>query len=480
MVNNSTNSQNVSGTIATPNVQTPIPLTGKDVTINNATTASSITVASSSTDTPTTPSSVTSPPTSDTEITDMFKDIFTNTTTTILFWISSAYIVYRLGSTILAPRALSAESSGQLTYSRTIDFILATLFVVTVVASYYKMPNSDQTNMFGWFLMWSYQFFNNPWSVLELFWFTVIFFILVYILRVPMAPDVKPVLVGLVEHKIWIFYASFAIIFFFKYLLNIPIVDIVLNNSVVRYFEDLGSAPATAPATSAPSGLESDWDSVKQDVDGEIYGTAPAPSTTKPTPSTIPPTTDKQVFNVGNNIYTYEEAQKVCKVFDASLASYDQIESAYNDGGEWCNYGWSADQMAFFPTQKSTWNKLQYSEQTKNSCGRPGINGGYFSNPYIRFGANCYGVKPARPKGWEPSSSNTLLQNANTTPPESDETKKLRQQAEINSFNTSEWSRYSNGVLQKSVTTPATSVTKPAASVTTPATSVTTPVAVLK
>ena len=410
----------------------------------------------------------------------MFKDIFTNTTTTILFWISSAYIVYRLGSTILAPRALSAESSGQLTYSRTIDFILATLFVVTVVASYYKMPNSDQTNMFGWFLMWSYQFFNNPWSVLELFWFTVIFFILVYILRVPMAPDVKPVLVGLVEHKIWIFYASFAIIFFFKYLLNIPIVDIVLNNSVVRYFEDLGSAPATAPATSAPSGLESDWDSVKQDVDGEIYGTAPAPSTTKPTPSTIPPTTDKQVFNVGNNIYTYEEAQKVCKVFDASLASYDQIESAYNDGGEWCNYGWSADQMAFFPTQKSTWNKLQYSEQTKNSCGRPGINGGYFSNPYIRFGANCYGVKPARPKGWEPSSSNTLLQNANTTPPESDETKKLRQQAEINSFNTSEWSRYSNGVLQKSVTTPATSVTKPAASVTTPATSVTTPVAVLK
>ena len=273
-----------------------------------------------------------------------------------------------------------------------------------------------------------------------------------------MAPDVKPVLVGLVEHKIWIFYASFAIIFFFKYLLNIPIVDILLNNSVVRYFEDLGPAPATAPATS--SNLKSDLDSAKPDVNREIYDTVPA----------TPPTTDKQVFNVGNNIYTYEEAQKVCKVFDASLASYDQIESAYNDGGEWCNYGWSADQMAFFPTQKSTWNKLQYSEQTKNSCGRPGINGGYFSNPYIRFGANCYGVKPTQPKGWEPSSSNTLLPNANTTPPESDETKKLRQQAEINSFNTSEWSRYSNGVLQKSVTTPAAATASaPAASVTTPA-----------
>ena len=27
-------------------------------------------------------------------------------------------------------------------------------------------------------------------------------------------------------------------------------------------------------------------------------------------------------------------------------------------------------------------------------CGKPGINGGDFSDPKMKFGVNCYGVKP--------------------------------------------------------------------------------------
>ena len=29
----------------------------------------------------------------------------------------------------------------------------------------------------------------------------------------------------------------------------------------------------------------------------------------------------------------------------------------------------------------------------KNNCGRPGINGGFIMNPYVKFGVNCYGTK---------------------------------------------------------------------------------------
>ena len=29
-----------------------------------------------------------------------------------------------------------------------------------------------------------------------------------------------------------------------------------------------------------------------------------------------------------------------------------------------------------------------------DECGKPGINGGYFSDPTMKFGVNCYGVKP--------------------------------------------------------------------------------------
>jgi hypothetical protein len=102
----------------------------------------------------------------------------------------------------------------------------------------------------------------------------------------------------------------------------------------------------------------------------------------------------KQVFNIPGNYYTYDNAKALCSAYGAELASYDQIEKAYNNGAEWCNYGWSANQLALFPTQQKTYNTLQTIAGHGNDCGRPGINGGYIANPNVKFGVNCYGNKP--------------------------------------------------------------------------------------
>ena len=101
-----------------------------------------------------------------------------------------------------------------------------------------------------------------------------------------------------------------------------------------------------------------------------------------------------QVFNIPSNSYTYNDAIALCKAYGAKLANYKQVEDAYKKGGEWCNYGWSDDQMALFPTQQATWDQLQSIKGHENDCGRPGVNGGYIANPNIRFGVNCYGNKP--------------------------------------------------------------------------------------
>ena len=102
----------------------------------------------------------------------------------------------------------------------------------------------------------------------------------------------------------------------------------------------------------------------------------------------------KQVFNIPGNYYTYDNAKALCTAYGAELASYDQIEKAYNNGAEWCNYGWSANQLALFPTQKKTYDTLQNIPGHENDCGRTGVNGGYIANPNVKFGANCYGYKP--------------------------------------------------------------------------------------
>lgn len=102
----------------------------------------------------------------------------------------------------------------------------------------------------------------------------------------------------------------------------------------------------------------------------------------------------KQVFNIPGNYYNYDNAKALCKAYGANLATYDQIEHAYNNGAEWCNYGWSANQLALFPTQKKTYDNLQKIKGHENDCGRAGINGGYIANPNINFGVNCFGYKP--------------------------------------------------------------------------------------
>ena len=102
----------------------------------------------------------------------------------------------------------------------------------------------------------------------------------------------------------------------------------------------------------------------------------------------------KEVFNIPDNKYTYHDANAICAAYGAKLANYDEIEKSHQTGGEWCNYGWSDNQMALFPTQKETWDKLQKIKGHENDCGRPGINGGFIDNKNVRFGVNCYGYKP--------------------------------------------------------------------------------------
>ena len=148
---------------------------------------------------------------------------------------------------------------------------------------------------------------------------------------------------------------------------------------------------------------------------------------------------ENQVFNVGNNLYTYEDAKQVCKSFDGELASLQQVMDAYKDGADWCNYGWIKGQMAVYPTQKETWEELQRSNTKKYDCGMPGVNGGYFKNDKFLFGANCFAKKPLDTKENTPEKKlmNKLVK------PEDYEFRNAQQldDLEILPFNKDKWSQ---------------------------------------
>ena len=105
-----------------------------------------------------------------------------------------------------------------------------------------------------------------------------------------------------------------------------------------------------------------------------------------------------EVFHISNQDYSYEQSKCKCNSYGARLATKNEVTNAYNNGANWCSYGWSEGQNAFYPVQKCYYDTIMeekgFLENSDKYCGKPGLNGGYFSNPELRFGVNCYGKKP--------------------------------------------------------------------------------------
>jgi len=163
-------------------------------------------------------------------------------------------------------------------------------------------------------------------------------------------------------------------------IMGIIIIAILIVLILINAFQYFFSINVTAYI----QGLFTPKTSVDIIVDQSLYEPAPVPEIKF----------KKQVFNIPGNYYSYENAKALCKAYGSSLATYDQIEKAYNNGAEWCNYGWSDNQMALYPTQQNTYDNLQKIPGHEHDCGRPGINGGYIGNKKVKFGVNCYGHKP--------------------------------------------------------------------------------------
>lgn len=108
---------------------------------------------------------------------------------------------------------------------------------------------------------------------------------------------------------------------------------------------------------------------------------------------------DKEVYHIATPRVPFDKAEAVCKQNDGKLASYDQLLHAYQHGSSWCSHGWTNDGTAFYPTTKEIYNRIQQAEdpEDRKICGHVGLNGGSF-NKNMKFGVNCYGVKP-KPDG---------------------------------------------------------------------------------
>lgn len=301
-------------------------------------------------------------------------------------------------------------------------FGFLTVYFVTV---YSNMHDDDKKHYLHDRLIHFKKFLNDYSSIFSVISFILGFYLIIYFLDVPMTNETKPLSIRMIDTTAWLLFVVLLICDFFNIFFNISIADALISGD----FLDRLYKSANAHSQS-------------KDVSNNVKDTSGNRKDTSHSDS-------NQVFNVSNNLYTYDDAAAVCSVYGAKLATYDQVEEAYNKGGEWCNYGWSEGQLALFPTQKSTWSKLQDSKTAKNNCGRPGVNGGYMENPDLLFGVNCYGKKPSATK----QNLKAMEINRESAIPKTAEDYEVDAKVKIwknnpdqflvvNSFNRENWSEY--------------------------------------
>jgi hypothetical protein len=328
------------------------------------------------------------------------------------------------------------QDTVSLSLKRIFDFSVLFVIIANIIY-YYSNSTTEQKNQIVYTIWnWSIDWMKDPINLYGISFFIVIFYLWIFLMHINIQDVYTPYFIKLLENKLWIVLFFFIIFFIIQYFFQIDIYGFFFGNELVNgVVTKLSNNQINASGLIIP-------DNLKGNV--TIHGNI----------SNISGNTNlyeknvvkyDQVFNIDNNLYSYEDAQHVCTAYGARLANYDEIEDAYNRGGEWCNYGWSDGQMIYFPTQKSTWDQLQKDPKNKNKCGRPGINGGYMENKFLRFGVNCFGKKPD-PK---PEDLNRMHKPL----PQTAEQAVIDQKVEfwkknadallkVNSFNNNQWSEY--------------------------------------
>jgi hypothetical protein len=349
---------------------------------------------------------------------DIINSIFDIGIFTLLFaFVCNYFIAYLLSLVFYSSRDEEGMLIGR-------GFILNILIYLMLFLNLISFGGSPDINIGLSNILTKFKnFLNDQSSIFSVLSFIFFFYLIVYLVGVPMTNSTKPSSISFIDTLAWLLFIIVLISDFFNIFLNTSIFNSLLSGWINNLHD-------SDVQDNSHNDLSNNH---KKDTSSNFAYSSHI---------------GDEVFNISNNLYTYNDAKEVCSIYGAKLATYDQVEEAYNKGGEWCNYGWSDGQMALFPTQKATWSKLQKSETTKNQCGRPGVNGGFMGNDGLLFGVNCFGKKPhATDKELQMMAANKNIDISDAaTPEEAAKIKFLKENKDtllvLNPFARGDWSEW--------------------------------------
>jgi hypothetical protein len=349
------------------------------------------------------------------DLNSLYNTVFNKYTVVLLIWFLALHFTcYWLLKYFFSENIENLDYQAKL--SRFLDIAILVFLTMFLTASYYSTHQKDKEIILENIAYRTKEYITDKDSIYATVVFILFLYCIIYLFRIPMNSQTKPYFIMITEYTAWFLLLVIIFTKFFNDVFNFSMID-----TIYTFFDWSGMPDDSSDSDTKNSKVES----LAQTDATNSQTTTAEPSATREsfanaassireyfenintTQTSVPlseikklddyavKTNEAEVFNVTGG-FSYDDAQLVCAAYSSKLATYDQIEESYNKGGEWCNYGWSEGQHAYFPTQKDTWKKLQMSsdENLRQSCGRPGVNGGYLKDVNTKIGINCFGKRP--------------------------------------------------------------------------------------
>ena len=118
-------------------------------------------------------------------------------------------------------------------FSKSVDIFIIFLLVVIVVYYLVTLPQNDKDHFIGFLVKWTKEFFQYPNGTYDSIIMIILFYIFVYLGRIPMNPI--PTTIDFLEQKIWTFLITFIILDFFKYYFEIDLVEKIISKDIINW-----------------------------------------------------------------------------------------------------------------------------------------------------------------------------------------------------------------------------------------------------
>jgi hypothetical protein len=218
------------------------------------------------------------------DLSRLFYTVFNKANIILIIWFLAIYFIcyYLIG--IMFKKNVD-DFNYQTRLSKMLDIVLLCFFLLFLIASYYSIPNIKKQDILENTATKTVEFIESSTSLAIVSFFIIFFYVVIYLFRIPMTYETKPLFVSIVENGAWVLLLIIVFVQFFQIVFNLNMMGAIRSfldwSSLPFHSKDNAPNSSFATTNSSAKGGKASTNSSYQTTGGNNYPTYSMPGTTK-------------------------------------------------------------------------------------------------------------------------------------------------------------------------------------------------------